>query len=93
MSRPVEDRKLSPLSTLTRILLLVIGWLLLLVGIAGLVLPGIQGILTIVAGAALLSLASELVYRVIHRALSRWPRALDRMERFRAKIHSWISRE
>ncbi len=90
--KPDGDRKLSPLSTVTRVLLLIVGWLLLLIGIAGLVLPGIQGILTIVAGAAVLSLASELVYRIILRALSRWPGVLARVERLRAKIHSWVSR-
>lgn len=87
------DPALSPLSTLTRILLLIAGWLLILIGIAGLVLPGIQGIITIVAGAAVLSLASEIAYRVMHRALGPWPGIWSRIERLRAKVHGWLSRE
>jgi len=51
-----------------RIGLFVVGWILILVGVAGLVLPGIQGVFTIVAGAALLSLDNELIYRLMRRA-------------------------
>lgn len=87
------DPALSPLSTLTRILLLIVGWLLVLIGIAGLVLPGIQGIITIVAGAAVLSLASEIAYRVMRRVLGPWPGLWSRIERLRAKVHGWLSRE
>lgn len=90
--RGPDDPALSPLSTLTRILLLIAGWLLILIGIAGLILPGIQGIITIVAGAAVLSLASEIAYRVMHRALGPWPRLWSRIERLRAKVHGWLSR-
>ncbi len=90
---PPADPKLSPLSTLTRIFLLIVGWLLLLIGIAGLILPGIQGIVTILAGAAVLSLASEIVYRLMRRALGRWPKLLERMEKIRARIHSWFARD
>lgn len=87
-----HDPALSPLSTLTRILLLIAGWLLILIGIAGLILPGIQGIITIVAGAAVLSLASEIAYRVMRRALGPWPGLWSRIERLRAKVHGWLSR-
>ncbi len=90
---PEADPALSPLSTLSRLLLLVAGWLLILIGIAGLILPGIQGIVTIVAGAAVLSLASEIAYRLMHRALSRWPKLWTRIERLRAKVHGWFHRD
>ncbi len=53
-----------PLPLWVRILVLVVGWIVVLIGIAGLVLPGIQGIATIVAGAAILSVASELCLQV-----------------------------
>lgn len=84
---------LSPLSTITRMLLLIVGWVLILVGVAGLVLPGIQGILTIVAGAAVLSLASELAYRMMRHTLGPWPGVLSRVERLREKVHAWLSRD
>jgi hypothetical protein len=80
-----------------RIGLFVVGWLLVLVGIAGLVLPGIQGVVTILVGTALLSLVSEIAYTLLRKSLRRWPRAWDKVERFRdsthEKLHRWFHRE
>jgi hypothetical protein len=65
--------------------------------VAGLVLPGIQGVLTILVGAALLSLDNELVYRGLRRLLTRWPDAWHRVERFRERahdrLHGWVHRK
>jgi hypothetical protein len=77
-----------PLPLWLRILLLLIGWIVVLIGVAGLVLPGIQGIATILIGAAILSVASEIAYEWSRWALRRWPWLWDRMERFRDRIHS-----
>ena len=66
-----------------RIGVFVVGWILILVGVAGLVLPGIQGVLTIILGAALLSLDNELIYRLMRRAFLRWPHLWDKVERLR----------
>jgi hypothetical protein len=81
------------LSLGTRVLTFAVGWALLLVGVAGLALPGIQGILTILVGAAVLSIASETAYRLLKKLLHRWPPVWDRIERFREKIHDWLHRE
>jgi len=75
-----------------RVAIFVLGWLLILVGIAGLVLPGIQGIATILVGAALLSLDNELVYRGLRRLLARWPKAWHRLEGFRERAHERLHR-
>ena len=79
-----------------RIGLFLLGWLLVLVGVAGLVLPGIQGVLTILIGAALLSLVSEIAYELLRKSLRRWPWAWDRVERFRGsthdRLHRWFHR-
>ncbi|HXU30081.1 MAG TPA: PGPGW domain-containing protein [Thermoanaerobaculia bacterium] len=75
-----------------RIGLFVVGWVLILVGVAGLVLPGIQGVLTIVVGAALLSLDNELIYRLMRRAFLRWPHLWERVERLREKTHERLHR-
>ncbi|MGH9362049.1 MAG: PGPGW domain-containing protein, partial [Thermoanaerobaculia bacterium] len=83
---------LSPLPFGWRVAIFVAGWTLILIGVAGLVLPGLQGIVTILLGAALLSLDNELVYRGLRRALARWPRAWQRVERFRARAHAWLHR-
>jgi putative transmembrane protein PGPGW len=84
----IEPR--PPLPLWARIVIFVVGWLLILVGVAGLVLPGIQGIATILVGAALLSLDNELVYRGLRRLLVRWPHLWRRVERFREKSHDWL---
>lgn len=80
------------LSLGVRIGIFIVGWLLILIGVAGLVLPGIQGIATILVGAALLSLDNELVYRGLRRLLARWPRVWRKIEHFREKSHDWIHR-
>lgn len=76
-----------PLPLWLRILLLLIGWIVVLVGVAGLVLPGIQGIATILIGAAILSVASEIAYEWMRWSLRRWPWLWDRVERFRDRLH------
>lgn len=80
-----------PLPLWLRIVVLLVGWIVLLVGVAGLVLPGIQGIATIVIGAAILSVASELAYEWMRKGLSRWPKIWERVERFRERIHDKLS--
>jgi hypothetical protein len=84
----VEPRPPLPLGV--RIAVFVAGWVLILVGVAGLVLPGIQGVITIVAGAALLSLDNELVYRGLRRLLTRWPKVWHKVEHFRERAHRWL---
>lgn len=81
------------LSLTVRIALHFIGWAVLLVGIAGLVLPGIQGIITIIAGAAILSVASDRVHRWLQLALQRWPKMRERLDNLRHKLHSKLSRK
>jgi hypothetical protein len=73
-----------------RVVIFAAGWLLIVVGVAGLVLPGVQGIITILAGAALLSLDNELVYRGLRRLLARWPQVWRRVEHFRERAHDRI---
>ncbi len=94
-ARPVVDARpeLRPLPVLVRIFLYFLGWLLIIVGLLGLVLPGIQGILTLALGAAALSLVSEAVHRRLRSVLKPWPAGQRRMELLRAKVHSWLSRD
>ena len=64
---------LPALPTLTRILLLILGWVLILLGLVGLVLPGLQGILTLLLGAALLSLVSRQAHLLLRPGFRRTP--------------------
>lgn len=89
---PLHPRRHGPLPFGVRVGIFLLGWLLILIGIAGLVLPGIQGVFTIVLGAALLSLDNELVYRLLRRCLQRWPSIWLRVESFRDKLHRKLHR-
>lgn len=88
-----EPSPLKPLSLPVRVTLLVLGWLLVLVGVAGLFLPGLQGILTIALGLAIASLGSERIHRFLHARMHPWPRIRARMERFRERLHRWLARD
>ena len=59
---------------------------------AAIITDFIQGILTILVGVAVLSLASETAYRLLKRLLHRWPPVWTRIERFRERIHDWLHR-
>ncbi len=87
--RAPRRARLPVLPIALRILLFVVGWLLLLVGVAGLVLPGLQGGLSIALAAAPLSLASEWASRALRRAFYGWPRGWRRVVRLRA----WLERK
>ena len=85
-------RRLPHLPLALRVALHLLGWVVLALGVAGLVLPGLQGILTIVAGAAILSVASDRFHSWLHQALGRWPRVRERLDRFRQRLHDKLSR-
>ena len=85
-------KRLPKLSLGMRVVAFVIGWGLVLIGVAGLALPGIQGVLTLLAGTAVLSVVSETVYRLLRRLFSRWPRGWKRVRSFRRKVHGWLHR-
>jgi hypothetical protein len=99
-NRPAEgaaahraERHRPALPVAIRIILFVVGWSLLLIGVAGLVLPGIQGILTILLGAAVLSVASETVYRLLRKTLRpRWPGLWSKIRGLRQRVHDRFSR-
>ena len=85
-SRRSHPTALPTLPLTTRILVLVLGWLLILVGIAGLVLPGLQGILTLLLGGALLSLVSPSMLRALRYTMRPWPAGWRRLLRLRRKL-------
>lgn len=87
-----QPRRLTRLSLPIRVTVLALGWLLVLVGIAGLFLPGLQGILTILLGLAIASLGSDRIHRFLHDRMHPWPRARLRMETLRQRLHGWLDR-
>ncbi|HUF78044.1 MAG TPA: DUF454 family protein [Thermoanaerobaculia bacterium] len=84
---PRGRRRFRALPWKTRVILAVLGAALLILGVAGLFLPFLQGILFLVLAAAVLSLASERVYGWLRDLASeRWPGLWLRVERFRTRV-------
>ena len=75
-----------------RIALLVFGWLIVVLGLAGLLLPGLQGILLLILGAAILSVASDSVHRWLEKTLEHRPNMRRRMNSLRTKLHARLRR-
>lgn len=84
--------RLASLPPWLRIALLGIGLALVVIGIAGLVLPGLQGVFTILLGLAVLSLVSRSTHRFLRWTLGPWPRLRKRVERQRRRFHRWLHR-
>jgi uncharacterized protein (DUF58 family) len=84
--------ELEPLPRSTRILLLILGSVLVFLGILGLALPFLQGILFLIAGAALLSLGSERIFLRLKQTLERWPGAHHRLVGMHGRLHRRLQR-
>lgn len=92
VSEPDTHVRIPDLPLAVRIALLVFGWLVIIVGLAGLLLPGLQGILLLVVGAAILSVASDSVHRWLENMLEHRPNIRRRLNSFRTKLHAKLSR-
>jgi uncharacterized membrane protein YbaN (DUF454 family) len=71
--------------TLRRVLELVLGWSLILLGVAGIFLPILQGVLFILVGLYFISRRSPWAARILDRLKARFPGLAERMERWRRK--------
>lgn len=80
----------KPRGIMKRALIATAGVLLLLVGTAGLVLPGIQGVLTLAAGTALLATVSSTVRHAVRSLFHRWPRGWRRYLRVERRLHQFL---
>ena len=90
--KPRRFPDVPALSPSARILLLILGWTLIVLGLAGLVLPGLQGVLTLILGAAALSLVSRAVLNALRVLFSPWPKAWRAVLRTRRRVQYWIGR-
>jgi hypothetical protein len=82
-----DDQHLEPLSIAIRLVLWILGILLLILGVIGLALPVLQGVLFLVLGSALLSVASHGFFKLLKQRLHRWPRIADSVHRARVRMH------
>lgn len=81
-----------PLPLWLRVVVLTVGWCCILLGIAGLFLPVLQGGLLLAIGFALLSIGSQTVHLWLRRFFGRWPGLWKRLEKMRRKIHTKLHR-
>lgn len=89
----LEEIHIPSLPLGTRLVLLALSWLCLILGLAGLLLPGLQGVFLLLLGMALLSVASDTVHRWMESVLHRHPGLQRRLQRFRARVHTRFGRK
>ncbi len=72
--------------------ILLIGWAFILLGIAGLFLPVLQGILFLVIGLFILSSEYVWAHHLLQAFRQRFPRIDARWEEIRVKAHKWTGK-
>ena len=75
-----------------RIAILALGWVFILFGIVGLVLPVLQGILFLLIGLALLSSESEIARRLLERLRARYPGLSEKFDLAEQRATRWWMR-
>jgi uncharacterized membrane protein YbaN (DUF454 family) len=75
-----------------RWLLIITGWICLLLGVAGLFLPILQGVLFIVIGLAILSSEYVWAHRLLHKLRNRFPRVSGKADEGIKRVTAWIQR-
>ncbi len=75
-----------------KVLMLVTGWGFILVGIAGLFLPVLQGMLFLFIGLFILSSEYVWAHRLLQKLRDRFPRLDSRWNEVTLKAHKWTSR-
>ncbi len=77
---------------LKRILVLITGWLFLLLGVAGLFLPILQGVLFILIGLIILSSEYVWAHHLLKKLKERFPRVASVADRASEKANAWMQR-
>lgn len=72
-----------------RVLVIAVGWLFLLLGIAGLFLPVLQGVLFILIGLAILSTEYIWAHHLLRRLHERFPKLARPLQMARDKARRW----
>lgn len=75
-----------------RIMVLIVGWAFILLGIAGLFLPVLQGILFLLIGLVILSSEYVWAHHLLRRLRERFPGVAQQAERAKERAHGWLRR-
>ncbi len=74
------------------ILILSLGWVFILLGIAGLFLPIVQGILFLLIGLYLLSLQSAWARKIFNKLRHRYPTLDHKFSEIKVRNKNWLKR-
>jgi uncharacterized membrane protein YbaN (DUF454 family) len=80
-------------ATVKRMLLLALGWGFILLGIAGLFLPVLQGVLFLLIGLVILSCEYCWAHRLLERLQRHFPRLHKVMHHARARADALLGRQ
>lgn len=75
-----------------RLALLLVGWAFVLLGIAGLFLPVLQGILFLLIGLFILSSEYVWAHKLLHKLKQRFPRMAAQLDQAKERAEAWMSR-
>ena len=75
-----------------RVAMLVVGWAFILLGIAGLFLPVLQGILFLLIGLFILSSEYVWAHKLLHKIKERFPKIAVHFEHGKQRSEAWIAR-
>ena len=75
-----------------RVAMLVVGWAFVLLGVAGLFLPVLQGIFFLLIGLFILSSEYVWAHKLLHRLKLRFPHLAEHFEHARQRGDAWMSR-
>ena len=75
-----------------RLLVLLVGWSLIVLGVIGLFLPVLQGVLFLLIGLFVLSSEYAWARRIRHKALSRYPSMASRSDEAARRAHDVLAR-
>ncbi len=79
-------------ATVKRALVLVIGWTFILLGIAGLFLPILQGILFLLIGLFILSSEYVWAHKLLHKLKARFPKIAAQFDLAKAKAEQKLAK-
>jgi hypothetical protein len=79
-------------STAKRVLTIVVGWVFILLGIAGLFLPILQGILFILIGLIILSSEYVWAHHLLQKLRARFPRIAHMSDEAKIRAEAWMDR-
>ena len=78
--------------TVKRIVVLGVGWMFILLGLAGLFLPILQGVLFLFIGLIILSTEYVWAHHLLRRLRERFPGLAKHADHAKERAHAWLRR-